>query len=167
MRARRAILVLLVVALPAAIAAAVVLASTGGTKAPPVTLRVVVPSGQGTISAGTRTCASACDWQFPKGSRVQLRARGAMGFGFVAWGGACTRTKCIVVLKRTRAVSARFAPLPRELSWNAHTKCRPLVTTLAHVVGSAVGPYSGALESGGGMKSYFKTGYEQHQLKPP
>jgi hypothetical protein len=155
-------------AVGAAVTATIVLTAFGADRGPQVGLRVIVPAGRGSVVAGGHACAAPCTLRFRKGSRVRVTARPAMGFGLGSWSGACAgRGSCTVALGRPRVVSARFAPLPRDVSWNAHTRCKPAVTSVAAIVGSVQTPEAGAAESGGRFQPHFRGDADKRKLEPP
>jgi hypothetical protein len=73
-----------------------------------------------------------------------------------------------------KAIAERPAPtftLPHFIqvaqtraSWNPHVRCRAVVTTLRHVLGTDVGPLGGATFDGGGFKPGIP---DRRALRPP
>jgi len=54
----------------------------------------------------------------------------------------------------------------RLRSWNPHVRCRPLLTTIARLVGRRASPLGGATEPGGALQPHL-TGAAKHALSPP
>jgi hypothetical protein len=159
---------ILLAAVAVAAVTAIVVFTAFSDRGPRVALRVVVPPGRGGIVAGGHACAASCTFRFAKRARVRVTARPGRGFRFAGWSGACAGSgSCTIALARPRSVSARFAPLPRDVSWNSHARCKPVVTTLAAVVGSVQTPEAGAAESGGRFQPHFRGDAQRRQLNPP
>jgi Divergent InlB B-repeat domain len=134
-----------------------------------IALRVTV-SGSGTVQGpGKRLCRKRCRWAFRRGAVVVLRARPAAGHRFVGWRGACSGAAgCLVRLKRDRRINARFrlGEMNGLSSWNPHTRCVPVKTTIPEILGSQVGSTGGATEAGGAFSPHLKNP-QRHLLDPP
>jgi hypothetical protein len=56
---------------------------------------------------------------------------------------------------------------PVLASWNPHTTCTPVLTTMAEIIGSDVNASGGALEAGGGFQPHLAGSADRHLLDPP
>jgi hypothetical protein len=75
------------------------------------TLSVAV-SGSGSVSDGSKTCTSQCDWDYVEGSSVTLTATGSNGQSFVGWTGDCSGSgSCQPAIDTNRSVTASFADI--------------------------------------------------------
>jgi hypothetical protein len=148
--------------------AVLVLAARGGS-GEGLTLRVVVSGpAEVTVDPGRHRCRARCRFAFERGTRVRLRAASAQGARFRGWAGACSASACAFPLRRSRTVIARFdASGSKALqSWSAFTDCRPVKTTIAAIVGSALGPGGVPLEPGGAFRPHLRGPQQQHLLHP-
>ena len=68
----------------------------------------VAVTGRGTIRVGSAaTCSSRCSRALPSFTPIMLRAKGATGWRFKAWSGACKGTRATCSVRMTAAASAR------------------------------------------------------------
>jgi hypothetical protein len=92
-----------------------------------------------------------------------------MGNRFSRWRGRCAsrRPVCAIRLGKGGTLVGRFAPITSLTSWSAHTRCKPVRTTIPELLGSQEGPEHGATEAGGRFQPHLRGEAQQHLLNPP
>jgi hypothetical protein len=130
----------------------------------------VVGHGNVVIAPGGQSCSGRCSQGLSSSATITLRARPAAGNYLVQWSGACAHSpdrRCGFRLAHARVVTARFAPNRALASWNPFYKCKPRLTTIPFILGSAQNSLHGATEAGGGLQPHLSGGFDQHLLNPP
>ena len=64
------------------------------------------------ITQSDVSCNASCEYKFTRGVRVTANAEPSSGSTFEGWGGACSGTRCSIVMDRPRSLSATFDAEP-------------------------------------------------------